>query len=115
MLIATSLKCAVLLALFGSPDPKRGLVLPAPQELHAEIVQRQLKGFREALAVAEAVRKDFEKRTDGDYSRDIAELLRDEAEFKRRIERLEKGALTPPPPRMPVGPPAPRPKPPVRD
>ncbi len=115
MFIATSLKCAVLLALFGSPDPKRGApdfsALPTPQQLHAEITGRQLKGFREALAVAEDLRKYYQQQTDGDYSQRIAELLKDEAEFKRRIEALERGQLTPVP-RMPTGPPQ---KPKVRD
>ena len=72
--------------------------------------------FAKHFRVPEETRKNFEKRTDGDYSQVIELMRKREADLKQRIEQLEKGMLTPPRPRMPVVPSGcPLPKPPVRD
>ncbi len=95
------LECMMLFALVAPSVPKDALrawlvpLPPSPQQLHAEIVSRQLASYRQVLVVTECIRKAYESRLDGDYSRLIADLRLREAECHRRIKALERGMLEP--------------------
>ncbi|MDY3557291.1 hypothetical protein R5W24_006479 [Gemmata sp. JC717] len=77
------------------PTPPDLSSLPTPQQLQAEIVTSQLAFWQKILKSTEASRKHLEGCTDADYSKQIADCRRIEADCKRRIEYLEQGLLTP--------------------
>jgi hypothetical protein len=77
---------AGLLGGVESPRPKLPRLdhLPKPGQLEAPIIQ----GLRELRDKAREVRKDFEKRTDGDYSEFIAALKEQERLFEQEIVKF---------------------------
>lgn len=124
MLIAMCLKCAVMIGLLG-PGPAKGTPrfsigpgdrLPTPREMNDEVNGRMLKGARELLEVTRDLRKDLEQRTNGDYSEDIAQLKKREAQIQGMIDQMEHKLRNPPPAVVPLMPIIPRegPKPPPR-
>lgn len=117
----TAAKAAIItfgLGLLGPLEQFRKL--PTPEALNQEVTSRLLKNYREALAATIKWRKQLEENPDPrvpeSHATRIAQLKEWEADFRRRIERLEKGALTPTAPAMPsIRPGDTRPKPPIRD
>ncbi|MCI0703232.1 MAG: hypothetical protein L0241_19305 [Planctomycetia bacterium] len=107
MIVSSSLSSVVLMCAVGplvakNTQPLPFNQLPTPEELNAEVSERVLKGFRKLLAATEELRKSYERRTDGDYSKRIAELREQEADIKRQIEFWEKVQGAPSGPSMPL-------------
>ncbi len=97
---------------------------PTPEALQQEITSRLLTNYRELLATTVKGRERLEKQRDETTdpqvrewrSALIARAKETEADYQRRIERLERGILNPTTPVMPLVPSERTPpKPPIRD
>jgi len=76
--------------------------LPSPDQLRDGIANRMLNTYRSLLTSTEELRKDYEQKKDERYDQRIKELREHEADLKRRIQELERGALTGPGARLPA-------------